>query len=916
VGALPFSRRGGSMSRLIGLAIRFPRATLAVLAAITAAFGLLAIDFRVDSSVDTLLPKDDPARAYYEEVKQVFGSDEATVIGVFADNVFALDTLAKIDRISKELAEIDGVREVLSITTLRGVTIDDVGALHVGPLMRELPTTPEAAEELRRRIVAYPLYAGRAVSADNRATGILVLYDLVSEADFISRDIEGQVRRIVDAARGPEDFAVTGIQTLKVNAARLMEEDLTRFLPVSAVVVVVVLIWAFRTVRGVALPMGAVAMGVVWTVGAMVLAGKAINLGTLVLPPLLMAIGIAYSIHIVSRYYQEVEPGRAPLEVVQATMNDLGLPVAVAALTTVIGFASLALSRIPAIRDFGMFSVVGIVAIFLLTVLFIPAALVLLPAPRRGLHHRTRDDWVIRTLRRLGEGAIRHRRLVFAMAVAACAFSLVGASRMRLETDYLEFISPTNPVRAENDRIARALGGTQPVYVVVDGTGPQSISQLETLQAIEDLEEFILEQPGVDSVVSVIDYLRLIRSALDPEAPEELPETQADVNQLLLFVGQKDIRPVANADFSRGNLIVGTRLSGSTAISHFVDRIEAYAKTRFRRDVEVRTTGTVVLLNRSADAVARGQIYGLVQVVVVLFIVMSVMLLSARGGAVSLIPNIAPIIILFGVMGWTGISLNISTSMIAGIAIGIAMDDTIHYLTAFNLNVRRSGSERQAILTVARSVGMPIVYTSVVLSAGFLVVCLSNFIPIRHFGLLSSATMVVGLFSDLVLMPALLMTAHVVTVWDLASLRLGSQPHAEIPLFANLRPFQAKIVVLMGQLARARPGDYIIRRGDRGEELYVLLGGKVDILGGDENIIRTLGRGDVIGEMALVRHAPRSADAVVRETTEYLVLDAAFLDRIQRRYPRIAATVFLNLTRILSDRLESTTNQLVASRAE
>jgi hypothetical protein len=275
-----------------------------------------------------------------------------------------------------------------------------------------------------------------------------------------------------------------------------------------------------------------------------------------------------------------------------------------------------------------------------------------------------------------------------------------------------------------------------------------------------------------------------------------------------------------------------------------------------------------------------------------------------------------PIIILFGVMGLAGISLNISTSMISGIAIGIAMDDTIHYLTAFNMHVRRTGSERQAILKVARSVGMPIVYTSVVLTAGFLVVCMSNFIPIRHFGILSAATMVVALFADLVLMPALLMTAHVVTVWDLASLRLGSQPHAEIPLFTNLRPFQAKIVVLMGQLARAKPGDFITRRGEPGEELYVLLGGKVDVLAGDASVIRTLGRGDVIGEMALVRHAPRSADAVVKETTEYLVLDGAFLDRIQRRYPRIAATVFLNLTRILSDRLENTTNQLTASRTE
>src|SRR5262245_55604572 len=236
-----------------------------------------------------------------------------------------------------------------------------------------------------------------------------------------------------------------------------------------------------------------------------------------------MAIGIANSIHIISRYYQELEPGRSRSGVVRVTMDDLGLPVFVAAMRTVIGFATLCLSSIPAIRDFGVFSVLGITAIFVLTALFIPAALVVLPTPRRGLHHRTREDWVVRMLRRLGEGAIAHRGLVFALAGGACAISLVGASRMKVETDYLEFLSPTNPVRVENDRIAKALGGPQPVYVVIDGHEPQSVNQLETLQAMEDLQDFILDLPGVDSVVSLVDYVRLARGALDPEAPKGLP---------------------------------------------------------------------------------------------------------------------------------------------------------------------------------------------------------------------------------------------------------------------------------------------------------------------------------------------------------------------------------------------------------
>jgi CRP-like cAMP-binding protein len=172
----------------------------------------------------------------------------------------------------------------------------------------------------------------------------------------------------------------------------------------------------------------------------------------------------------------------------------------------------------------------------------------------------------------------------------------------------------------------------------------------------------------------------------------------------------------------------------------------------------------------------------------------------------------------------------------------------------------------------------------------------------------------VALVTELLFTPALLATTKIVTLWDLLFLRLGPQPHKQIELFAGLRSFQAKIVVLMAHLASAPRGTFLTRRGEMKAELYLLLNGRADVCRGDDgSVIRSLGRGDVIGEMGLVRQRPRSADVILAEPTEYLVLDERFLARIRRQYPRIAATVFLNLTRILSDRLEATTDQLVSS---
>jgi len=898
------------LSRILDFPLRRPRLTVALVLLWTVTLGFFAVGVRVDSSVENLLPSGNEDRAYYDGVRRDFGSEEANIVALFADDVFARPALETIDRISKSLAEIDGVREIVSLTTMKGVEMSDFG-LRVGRLLRELPKSDEEAEEFRKKVFDSPLYVGNVVARDAKATSIVILFDLLRDEEFLERDIEGQIRARVAAAAGGADYAITGIQSLKVRGAALMNQDLLRFLPVSFVLVVIVLALSFRTVRGVCLPLGAVMIGVVWTVGLMGLVGRDINMGTLVLPPLLMAIGIAYAIHIVSRYYQEVDSDRTKEEMAEAALAHSRLPVSIASLTTLIGFATLIFNPIVAISDFGIFAVFGIAAIYLMAIYFVPAVLVLLPRPARGSFGLQSEGLVSVVTERLGNFAIEHRWAVIAVFGLLSLGAVYFTSKIRVETDYLSFFAADSPILAENTRIAAALGGTQPIYVTVDGDKPGSIGTVPVLTAIRDLQAFIVEQPGIDTSFSIADYLSLVHGALNPDSDHPLPATDADLQQILVFLNPEDVAPVLTRDMGRANILVRSQISGSAGVNDFVRRVEEYARTRFRRGIEVHATGSVVLLNRSADTLARGQVIGLAQVLVVLLILMSMLFLSVRVGMLSLLPNIFPIVMLFGLMGVAGITLNISTSMIAVIAIGIAVDDTIHYLTAFNGELRRTGDQRQAVTFVGRSVGRPIVFTSVALCLGFMVVCLSNFIPIQHFGLLAGVTMVVALGADLVLLPALVMSTTIITIWDLLYLKLGPRPHEEIPLFYGLRPIQARIVVLMAKLASADPGTHITRRGELKEELYVLLNGIVDVRRSEgESVIRSLGRGDVIGEMGLVRHRPRSADVVVRETTEFLVLDGAFLDRIQRRYPRIAAKVFLNLTRILSDRLESTTEAL------
>jgi hypothetical protein len=900
--------------RLLGLPLRAPRATLAVLLAVTAAFAWAGRTIRIDSSIENLLPARDPDRAYYEEVRRLFGSEEITVIGVFATDIFAPATLAKIDTLSAQLARLEGVQQVLSITTADGVEIVD-GALRVGRLMQELPRTAAAAEAFRTRLLANPIYVKNLVAADGRAAGITVIFEPMSDEAFFARDLETHVRRLVAQMGGPEQFALTGIPTLKVNAARLMVGDTMTFTPLSLALVTVVLVAMFRTTRGVLLPLATLITGVVWTTGLMVLAGSAITMGTLVLNPLLMVVGVASGIHLVTQYYLELQPGRSRDEVVAATIEHVRMPVTIAALTTLIGFGTLVFTPIPAIREFGAYAVFGIAVILFATFTIIPAALMLLPLPARVRRQHTEAGWLVSRLQRLSVFAVAHRRPMLLVGGLVLALSAIGIARIRVDTNYLSFFHPASAIRTDNARIAHALAGTQPVYLVIDGPGANTMNRLDVVRAVHALQTYVDRQPGVDTTLSLVDYLRLVRAALQPDAPEPLPQTQSDIDQLLLFVDPVQLRPVVNRDFSRANMIVRTQLAGSIEVAAFVAGVERRAAALFPPGYRVRATGSVVLLNRSADALVHGQVTGLWQELTALLLLLSFLFVSVRVGALALIPNVIPTVILFGIMGWSGIPLNISTSMIAAIAIGIAIDDTIHLLSSFNTGLRRSGDQEQAIIYAIRTAGQAAVYIAVALAAGFFIVCLSNFQPVQHFGLLSGATMGVALVTELFFTPALLATTKIVTLWDLLFLKLGPEPHKQVPLFAGLRPFQAKIVVLMAQLAAARRGTLIARRGELKPELYVLLNGRADVrLPDNDRVIRTFVRGDVIGEMGLVRHQPRSADVAVVEDAEYLVLDDRFLRRLRRQYPRIAATVFLNLTRILSDRLESTTDQLVQQR--
>src|SRR5437867_12191793 len=803
---------------------RHPLAVVLANLLVTAVLGFYALQLRIESSLESMLPAGDPKVEYYAQTRAVFGSDDVAVVGVRARDIFAPSTIAKIARVTDEIAKVDGVEHVLSIANAVDPAAD---VLHPPRLLPRIPPEPEEVEALKKKLVATPLYGKNLVADDFTGAAINVFFKNLNDEQYLDLGVDRKIMDILAARQGPEEFFYTGAAHVKQAAVELMRRDLVRFTPIALVLVLIVLWFAFRTVRGVVLPVLTVGGALVWTLGIIVLAGKTITLGTFVLPPLLLVVGSSYAIHVMARYYEQVAAGAPPDEIVVRAFARVWLPLTGSAATNVIGFGSLMVNRITAIWDLGLFAVVGVLCLTVTSLTFLPAALQVMPSGLRSARSGKVSPRLSENLRRVGEHAIDSRRFILWGAVVVGLVSLAGARFIKVDSDFLYYFDRDAEVRRANEAINQTIVGSNPFYVVINGGAPGVLKRWEVLKLIKDLQSYLLTLPGITSSVSIVDYLEVLETGLGKQAEggdlvvteqgELIPaaarksfwEDPRSLEPVLALVSASPstFRSVVTPDFSKASILVRTKLSGSRRIEETLDRIRTYIAEHFPAEIPVNLTGTLVLLTGTTSDIVAGQIKSLTLALGIIFLVMTAMFLSAKIGFFAILPNVLPIVVFFGVMGWLGILLNLGTSLIAAIALGIAVDSTIHYMARLNLELQGETDQAAAVVRALRTVGVPIVYTTGALCFGFLTFALSSFVPIQNFGILASLTMVTALGANLVLLPALLSTTKIITLWDLFGVRLGDDPARTIPLFAGLRRAEARIVVLMGEMRRFSPGD-------------------------------------------------------------------------------------------------------------
>jgi hypothetical protein len=338
-----------------------------------------------------------------------------------------------------------------------------------------------------------------------------------------------------------------------------------------------------------------------------------------------------------------------------------------------------------------------------------------------------------------------------------------------------------------------------------------------------------------------------------------------------------------------------------------LDELQAFMDDSLSEHITYRFTGKNILLNDAADSMAAAQAQSLTLLLVVIFIIMSTLFVNVKAGLLSLIPNAFPIVLNFGVMGLFGIPLNTGTAMVAAIAIGIAVDDTIHFMSRYHKEMRALQNQQAAMEVSVRSEIKPVVSTSIALALGFAVLGFSGFLPVVMFGLLSAMVMIYAMVGDIFITPILLSSTQLITLWEVITLRLGREVLTTSKLFQGLKPWQIKKIILLGRMLEKEPGDLAVVEGETGRSMYIIIEGEMSVYGhgGDEQEIRyaTLGPGDVFGEVCLVEPGPRTANVRAEQTSKLIEIDWDGLKRIRRIYPWLSSKLFLNLSRIVGKRL-------------
>ena len=739
---------------------KIPVLTIAVVVIISIFLGYQIKNLRFNYVFESFFPTDDPELEYYREFEKMFENDNNyLLIGLTHEStIFDSTFLSKVALLSDTLSHYDLIKSVTSLTNVKKPIIGPAGYFNIPVVHTD---SPELYSKDSIRIYKDKWLIETLISKDAKATAVVLKHVPITkeEADRLIAHVISTLDHY-----GLASYHLAGKSYAQGVFINKMQKELMIFLSASVVLIIIFLSLAFRSIFGVVIPLIVVLLATVWILGFMAFTGKSLDILMVLLPTIMFIVGMSDVVHIMTKYIEQLRLGESKAKAILITIKEVGVATFLTSLTTAVGFATLLTASIKPIREFGVYTATGVFFAFIVAFTLFPACLMLLPKPKISRKMAHKASWV-GFLNRSFVLLIKNAKTVMAANVLVIAISLFGISFIYINTYLIEDLPSDDPLKQDFTFFDKEFGGSRP-FELTATTNRDSLTVYspEILKEINKVQEALKDIFDAGNVISPVTLTKGLNQALHGGQSEhyQLPTTDSEWKRLMrylprLYKGDPN-ESFATNDNSVARISARVGDIGSALSLKKTEELKDYIDDNTNKELVTFTvTGTSNLIDKNNENLAKNMFAGLGIAFLVVAIIAGLMFGSLRMIVITLIPNIIPLLLIAGIMGIFGITLKLSTSIVFSIAFGIAVDDTIHFISKLKIELAKGRSIAFALRRTYLSTGKAIIVTSIILSGGFLILLFSSFGGTFYTGLLVSMTLIFALISDLTLLPVLIM---------------------------------------------------------------------------------------------------------------------------------------------------------------
>ncbi|HEY6975833.1 MAG TPA: MMPL family transporter [Chitinophagaceae bacterium] len=763
-------------NRLAQFILKYKLLLLLILIGLTIWIGFYAIKVQMSYEFSKAVPTDNLKYREYLAFKQKFGDDGNTmVLGLQTDSLYTLQIFNAVDSLHQQLKNVAGVEDVLSIPEASVlIKADSAEKLKFVKIFHCPYTSSSTLDSDKNVFRNLPFYRGLLYN-DSTHASLMVVKVNKDTANSKSRtrlmnDIMKQVIWFERTANIP--VHLSGLPYIRTNIADRIQQEMYWFLIGSLVLSAITLLLFFRSFSAMLMSLLVVCIGVIWSLGTMVLFGYKVTLLTALIPPLIVVIGVPNCIYFLNKYHMSYRDNPDKNKALIAMIDRMGIVTLFCNISAAIGFAVFAFTDSALLKEFGVVSGINIMMLFIISLVFIPAVLSYLPAPKAH-HVRYLDNKLLEhILIRIERWTFHHTKWIYGVTIVSLIIAVIGITRLKNEGFIVDDLPKNDKIYTDLKWFEKNFDGIMPLEILIDAKKKNGlVRSLTPIEKIDSFSQYIESRPETAKPLSFVEGLKFAKQAYyDQDSVNYTTPTEFDMPLMARYLKQdkKDsskqsglnrmLNSFIDSNKQVARISVNMKDIGSAKLPALLKNFDSVARATFdTANYKVTFTGTSVTFLEGITFIINGLRDSIFWAFILIALCMLYLFRSARILLCSLIPNLVPLVITAGVMGWLGIALKPSTVLIFSVALGIVIDVTIRFLINYKqeLPLHHYNVKQTLILTI-RHTGISIIYTSLVLIAGFVIFCFSHFGGTRALGWLTSLTLLSGTLTNLILLPVLI----------------------------------------------------------------------------------------------------------------------------------------------------------------